>query len=319
MTNTMLDLLVYINNEDLKTLETVNKNIYMQMTILFMNLLQSQFKWKGIPDEIPEWVIEKILTLYGQGVLFKIEDTNKYAFCMCSYASKLTLYGEPISVIPLGLNGRSFDVVHVKEDVDEQGNIIRQNAVLFKNNTNCISSYFMLKPFIERLCFIWESLGINEGLSRIKSIIYSNKDVAPYIKSQISKILGSPSLIPVISEKSNILKEIEKLDLDVAYEPSLYWEDFDNTFQFILQMCGINCNLATNKKERLIVPEVNANNEFITLAEDTRLDYRRYACNDTKRIFNIDINVENRVIDIKYDKNGEASDSNKYPPVLSKN
>ena len=106
-------------------------------------------------------------------------------------------------------------------------------------------------------------------------------------------------MIPVVSEKTNILKEIEKLDFNVEYEPDKYWEDFDKTFATICQWLGITTNLSQNKKERLIVSEVESNDELTTISEDARLSFRKMACEQTKELFKLELSCENKVPDVK--------------------
>ena len=106
-------------------------------------------------------------------------------------------------------------------------------------------------------------------------------------------------MIPVVSEKTNILKEIEKLDFNIEYEPDKYWEDFDKCFATLCQWLGITTNLSQNKKERLIVSEVESNDELTTISEDARLSFRKLGCEQAKELFGLDISCENKVPDVK--------------------
>ena len=110
---------------------------------------------------------------------------------------------------------------------------------------------------------------------------------------------GNSSMMPVVSDKVNMMKEIEKLDFNVEYQPDIYWEDFDKTIAFICQMVGITTNLAQGKKERLIVSEVESNDEFTTICEDTRLSFRKMGAEDAKETFGLSLSCENKVPDVK--------------------
>lgn len=276
---------------------TTMKKIEFQLFVFFMAITNSQFKWSGLPKEIKPYNLEKILNLYGQAVLFKFGDD--YLVCSCANTSLLDIYGEPVEVLPIALNGLTFERVNVSTIIDTDKKVRPKNAIRIRNNLTCTPTYFMLKPFIEKLCFIWESMGINAGLSRVKYLIHANKQVATPIKNEIKKLVGGSECIPVVNEKTNILKEIEKLDFNIPYEPDKYWEDFDKTFQFALQLCGITTNVSSGKKERLIVSEVESNDELTTLAEDTRLEFRKQACEEIKELFGINVQVENKVEDVK--------------------
>ena len=273
------------------------QKIEVQIFVFVLGIINEQFKWEGLPPEIKDYNLEKVLNFYGQGVLFKIG--NNYAFCNAVNSSLLNIYGEPCEVQPIAINGMSFDRVYVNSTIGEDKVIKEKNAVLIKNNLFSVPTYFLVKPFIDHLCFIWESKGINAGLSRIKAILHANKSLAGTLKNEIKKVIGSSSMIPVVSEKIDLMKEIEKLDFNVEYKPDIYWEDFDKTIAFICQMIGITTNMSQQKKERLIVSEVESNDELTTICEHTRLTFRKRGCDEIKKLFGLDVTCENKVPEVK--------------------
>lgn len=291
------------------------QQIEVQLFIYIFGIINEQFKWEGLPKEIKPYNIEKVLNMYGQGVLFKVNEEN-YAFCNAVNTNMLNIYGEPAEVQPVAINGMTFDRVRVNTKLGETGDIEMQNAVLIKNNLTSTPTYAMIKPLVEDLAFIWQSKGINAGLSRVKVLLHANKNVASGIKQQIKSILGSSTMIPVVSEKTNIMKEIEKLDFNVEYTPDKYWEDFDKCFATLCQWLGITTNLSQNKKERLIVSEVESNDELTTISEDARLSFRKYGCEQCKELFGLDITCENKVPDVKATQpmdNEELEDNQETP------
>ena len=285
------------NGKDYEKLDKMQQ-IEVQLFIYIFGIINEQFKWEGLPKEIKPHNVEKVLNLYGQGVLFKVNEDN-YAFCNAVNTNMLNIYGEPAEVQPVAINGMNFDRVRVNTTLGMTGEVELQNAVLIKNNLTSTPTYAMIKPLVEEMAFIWQSKGINAGLSRVKALIHSNKSVASSIKQQLKSIIGSSTMIPVVSEKTNILKEIEKLDFNVEYTPDKYWEDFDKTFSTICQWLGITTNLSQDKKERLIVSEVESNDELTTISEDARLTFRKLGCEQAKELFGLDIKCENKVPDVK--------------------
>ena len=296
MDNDLLFFCLLRDGEGYNKLDDMNKIKY-QMFVFFMGLLNTQFKWEGLPDEIKPYNVERILNMFGQGVLFKYGE--QFVFAQAVNTSLLNIYNQPCEVQPISMNGVSFDRVFVTNTLDVNKELHEQNAVLFKNNLTSTPTYFILKPFIDSLCFNWESKGINAGLSRIKYLIRANKNIAGTIRTEIKKIIGSPTAIPVINEKMNVLDQIEKLDFNVAYEPDKYWQDFDKTFAFICQLCGITTNMSQSKKERLVVSEVESNDELTTLSEDMRLEFRKIGCEDANKLFSIKWSVDNKVTAVK--------------------
>lgn len=293
-----LDLLEIKNSNKLDGMNMIKT----QLIVLFMSLAEHQFEWKGLPEEIPSWCLERVLNFYGQGVFFKHEEYNQYLITSFANTSMLNIYGEPTSGNAIAINGYNFGIKNVSSRIGSNGELLEQNAVLIKNNDLSCSSYFMIKPIIDRLIFIWESLGINEGLSRIKAIIHANKNVGSALKGEMKKIIGDGSAVAVINEKNNILDSIEKVDLNVEYKPDAYWQDFDKTFALACQFVGITTNMASQKKERLLTGEIESNDELTTIVEDTRLTFRKLACEEINKLYGLNVSVDNKVSESKMTK-----------------
>jgi hypothetical protein len=285
------------------------QSIKSQLILLFEGLANRQFKYVNLPKEIEEWKLEQMLFYYGQVVFFKVFEN--YVALPCTIASQLDIYGEPQKVNAIAINGQSFPEIAIKDIYSlTNGKLLTsRQGIRIKNNEQSISTIAFLMPFIDRLIFIWQSLGINESLSRMKYLIRSNKDSASVVSATIKQLIGSKSPIAVVSDKRALLDELEKLDFNVEYTPEKYWYDFDKTFNLILTMLGINNNLESNKKERLIVDEVNSNHELINLFTELRLYYRTKAVEDINELFNLNMSIEMR----HDDTNKEPTDESEEP------
>lgn len=294
-----------MNNEDLmlqvlsndgagyNKLSEMNK-ISFQMLLLFLTIASERYEWKGLPKEISQWNLEKILNLYGQAVIFRVGE--KYLVTQAVNSSLLNVYGQPMQVQPIALNGRSFPVVQVYDDIQEKdGKLVevKKNGVLIKNNMFSLPTYALIKPMVDRLCFIWESAGINAGLSRVLALVHCNKDISGVVKSEIGKIMGGTrNGLAIISDKSNVLDKIEKLDLKVEYVPDKYWQDFDNTFNLICETIGITTDMNKAKKERVLTAQVESNDELTSIVAKGYLGFRKLACEEIKDLFSIDMSCE---------------------------
>lgn len=295
-----------MNNEDLmlqvltndgagyNKLSEMNK-ITFQMLLLFLTIATERYEWKGLPKEISQWNLEKILNLYGQAVIFKVGE--KYLVTQAVNSSLLNVYGQPMQVQPVALNGRSFPLVQVYDDVkqDKNGKLVevKKNGVLIKNNMFSLPTYALIKPMVDRLCFIWESAGINAGLSRVLALVHCNKDISGVVKSEIGKIMGGTrNGLAIISDKSNVLDKIEKLDLKVEYVPDKYWEDFDNTFNLICETIGITTDMNKAKKERVLTAQVESNDELTSIVAKGYLGFRKLGCEEMNDLFSLDMSCE---------------------------
>ena len=282
------------NGKGYDKLSEMNK-IEFQLFMLFLSISVHRYEWKGLPKELPAWCLEKVVNLYGQGVLFKVG--NEYVVTSAVTNSLLNVYNEPCQVVPVAMNGMSFPVVTVKKTLVQNNDSfvsVEQDGVLIKNNLYSIPTYALIKPFIKKLCFIWESAGINAGLSRIVALIHCNKDIAPAIRTEMKKLIGSSNGVAIVNEKTNILEQIDKLDFNVAYEPDKYWIDFDNTFNLICELVGLTTDLNKAKKERVVVAQVESNDELTTIIADTYLTYRKQSCEEMNNLFGLNVSVEEK-------------------------
>ncbi len=274
-------------------LSEMNK-ISFQMLLLFLTIATERYEWKGLPKEIKPYQLEKILNLFGQAVFFKVG--NKYVVTQAVNSSLLNIYGEPTQVQPVALNGKSFPLVRVCEDVEQvNGKYVemKKDGVLIKNNIYSIPTYALIKPMIDRLCFIWESAGINAGLSRVLALVHCNKDISGVVKSEIGKIMGGTrNGLAIVSDKSNVLEKIEKLDLKVEYVPDKYWEDFDNTFNLICEVVGITTDMNKAKKERVLTAQVESNDELTSIVAKGYLGYRKNSCEEINELYGLSMSVD---------------------------
>ena len=65
----------------------------------------------------------------------------------------------------------------------------------------------------------------------------------------------------------------------------------------LLTFLGIN-NSNTDKKERLLVDEVNSNNDFILVNIDHMYDERKRAVEEINKKFNLNITVDKREVEL---------------------
>lgn len=270
------------------------QDIEMVLTIFFEQIATNQIKWKKLPKEIPFYIVERVLFYFGSGVLFKSEVSDKYFFLPNAWQGMINIYGEPVGVRPIGINGQTITLedVCVSNEYDGSGNITKEpNAVLIRNNEQYLSTYFCLKPLISRLAFIWQGLGTHECLSRIKGIIHANKDVAGAINRQFKEMISGGSPIAVVSDKKFGGDVMDTFNLDIPYQPKEYWDDWHETMSLALTMLGINNSFQSDKAERLLVDEVNSNNEFINCSLATRLRFREDACEKIKDVLGIECEV----------------------------
>ena len=281
----------------MKPLELGDMRVQIQLLVREMAI--QMFRYEGLPEEIDFDMIERVLVDRGVGCFFDVG--GYYMILPCTVDGNLNLYGRPKSVHPLAFNGVSFNTRYILDDyfVDDTTKKVtlkhQKDAVLMRCNVDGLATLALLQPIIDKLCYILQSSNINAALTRVKAIIHANRDNAERIKSSIQSLVGSYSPFIVTGEKNNDEITVEQMALtnnnEVEYTPDKYWLDFTNTWDLLLTFLGVNNKMATEKKERLVTAEVDANNASINLFRDRMFDQRRTAVDQINKLFNLNIKV----------------------------
>lgn len=274
------------------------QDIDKSLTLILSMIFTEKYKWEGLPPELKEraYIIEWILFWYGAGLFFKKDD--KYYFLPAYLNSSLNIYGEATKYYAYGLNGKPMGQWYIRDDYDENLNLKHEkNAVLIKNNKTLTPQYFFNKAFIKRMCYIWKTLGVEEGLARIKLLIYANEDLAPKIQEVMEGIIESPNITAVVPNEvgSSLIDDVKETQFGTDYTPETSWYDFDKTFNLLLTLNGIDNNIETNKKERQTRAEVTSGTNLTAYANATRDEMRQLAVDEINELFNLKIECYDKV------------------------
>jgi hypothetical protein len=105
---------------------------------------------------------------------------------------------------------------------------------------------------------------------------------------------------PVIFGAKGLMeKPFEVLNTDAPFIADKLREEKRAVWNEALEFLGVNTNPSDKKKERLIVDEVNTNNEQIDLQAETMLLTRQQACEKMNNLFGLNVSVTRRVQNIK--------------------
>lgn len=216
---------------------------------------------------------------HGQVMFFK---ENGVFIVLPSYGvGRYDIYNEPINYNVIGNNyNRTID---------------RDDGVIIRNNATASNDFDDLVLFAERINEVEQTMDINLNAQKTPFVVLCDEKerlTFKNIMNQVHKfkyaIFGSKKLslnsIDVLQTKSDFL--LDKLQ---DHKNSLMNE--------LLTFLGINNN-NTDKKERLLVDEVNANNEFILVNIEHMYEERKLACDLINEKFGLNITVERREVNV---------------------
>ena len=250
------------NKQSLATTELTLVNYYLWIKSLALSV----FEWQGLPETINVRYLEE--TLFSKGkCLFFYDDRLGFLSLACSPANDVNVYGEPLM-----FNVNSYYY---------QKTIRANDSVLIRNNDIEEPTQYQVSAFANRLTEVERTTDINLKAQKTPLLILTDdktqltlKNVYRQYASGEPVIYGDKSIFN--SEVLKVFKTdapyiIDKLDTHKKY----LWDE-------VLTYLGIN-NSNTEKKERLIVDEVNANNQNVELNANVMLKTRLEACNEINK------------------------------------
>jgi hypothetical protein len=267
---------------------------YDELLSEFINLAINRFTWKNLPLGLTTEKLEEMLISHGQVMAFK-RTNGGLTILQCSGTADINVYGLPTEFMVMGANGFS---THVN----------LEDGILIKNNPLATPNISTLEKFAKRIDDTEMTQDVNLFQQNIPKIILADENgklTAKAIFENLKKfkfvLFGKKSVMTSISSG-------EVLDTSAPYLLDKLQDHKSALYNELLTILGINNN-NVNKKERLIVDEVNANNDLISINLDLMFDMRKNACDEMNTKFGTNITVEKRSVEDGDIYNGTKGDT----------
>lgn len=264
----------------------------------FKLLMLNQFKWTG-PEEhnIQERHIENYL--FDNGYCLFFEDPTNGKLCLpCFGEGGQNVYGDFVKYRATGFNYTYT--------------VSAENSVLIENNKLRMPTEKAVLFFVERLFELVRTMDVNVKQLKLQTLFTATDDNVLTVKKIIDEIDNNNWCIVV--DKMVIADEIVKaVQTGVKCLTPELTDRYNAVMNEALTYFGIN-NSNTDKRERLITDEANANNQFIDSCAEMFLESRKRACEEINKKFGLNWTVElrnkrevneNVDNDVKKDNSGE--------------
>ena len=264
----------------LHTHENINLAIILnEITLLALN----RFKWSNLPPGMESRHIETALFEHGQCAFFEHEAGGIY--CLpCSPGNGYNIYGDPLGYT---LTGVGYSKLVNADDV-----------VRILNNDRATPT----SPIIYKYAGLLNEVEITQARNlkhqRVPYIMPTTKDNELTVKNIYKKIDKGEEVIFADAKITNGGDlGIQVLKTDAKYIVNDLQEHKNNIINELLTKLGLNnSSVSGNKKERLLVDEVNVNNGQILMYLDIEYKNRLLACENINKKFGLNVKVE-KVID----------------------
>lgn len=252
----------------------------------YFNLAIDTFKWEGLPETCNARFLETCLMLDGIAAFVKDDDLGFLTLKASPVAQRYNMYGETDKIYGYGWNGfmREYSAYMYGSDNRDA------NAVVCRDNPVCYPYVNHLLLYANRLTTTMRSLDV--AAKKLKVPYYITCDESQ--KSSVEKILND-----VDENKERIIVNRSTSDnlfqvLPTRIDPSLlstFWEHYENLEGKLKGLFGINSAVNQDKKERLLVDEVNADNESTSLSVEVRLEARKQLCKTINSLYGLNVSV----------------------------
>lgn len=241
----------------------------------FKNIALNIFEWKNLPKGLTSEYIEK--KLFEVGSLFFFNDESLGNLCLpFNNASNLNVYEYPDKVRVTGHN-------YYKE-------VNFQDGVVIRNNPLKIATIVQVKMWLEHIIDVLGAFKVNLNHSKTPYLISGNKEQMLTLKNLVEQITGNELAI-FVDDKLSDLSTIDLKQTGVSYIGDKLLDAYDRLEDKLLTFLGIN-NANTSKRERLVVDEVNSNNDEIENNLDTFFTARKKAVEEINKKFGTSISVD---------------------------
>lgn len=300
--------------------QNIKENTFWEYMDHFTMIALRLFEYDNLPEGIFSKTIEENLFYTGQCVLTKHPTSKKLIVLPCSTYSQNAM-GQPLKFKAYSYSGDNKPRKIVEGDISYDGK--SGDGVVFNNNYLRRPTQDMLSLWCLRLADIDLTKDQNIFAMRKPFILLANDDTENSARALYEKYETFEPLI-IVEDKKKSKKKKNMLESDhetladklmlfqtgVQDHTTSLQDSKQDVINWIYTMFNIN-NGESRKRERMLVDEVNINNEQIDVSENISLKERQEAVEIANKLFNLNMKVERSVEYGSTNDGGEVYDNDK--------
>ena len=266
----------------------------------------NQYEWIGdVPETIDPYFFEEQLLFRGFACWIKISDDIYWSLPCVPVGTQNIYYEHNIyRAVSLGFTADFKAITHYNKEVFNliqqlgQTNSANYEGCVCLDNSQRYPMIETIRIYTDKIVDAMRTIDVLAKQLKLNSIIETDEDSKMAMQTAIAQIDQNVMAIYASSPIATKLRESKVLATGTAPQALVaawnhltsLWSEFNTAF-------GINNMNRTEKRERLLVDEVNANNEEVDLNDYYRLDQRLHFCENLNAAFgiNVDCQVKHQV------------------------
>lgn len=242
----------------------------------FSNLAVTRIKWNNLPETVSERFLNISLYLFGSAAFFR-DPTMGFLALPCTIGGEFNVYYDPTIVTV-----NSFNYTKT---------LNQDEFVYIRNNPTTTPTAMHVFTYAKRMSDTLRSIDVNVKKLKQPYLIQCEEKERITIENLIKKVQDNE--IMVIGSKQFGLNDrnFEITPLPSTSSLSSLWETYVRLENMMYTVLGIN-SPGFEKKERLVVDEVNANNMVVDMAIEVNIKELQLACDKINKLFGLNISVE---------------------------
>lgn len=238
----------------------------------------SIFEWEGLPPTCNARFLEDCLFHYGSAIFVNDPDMS-FLNVRGTPSAELNVYNEPLSYHAFATGYSRF--------------YLRKECVYIRNNYLEKSTESTIILYAEKLAELDLAIQVNTNAQKTPVLIRCDEKTRLSLEAVYNQYAGNR---PVIwGTKSLMDKPLDVLRTDAPFIADKLREEKRAIWNEALEFLGLNTNPSDKKRERLIVSEVDANNEQIDIQSACMLLTRQQACEEINRLWGLSVKVRKRL------------------------
>lgn len=261
-----------------------------------------RYKWSGLPKELNQDLIERVLWFRGKGCLFKAENDGKYRFLPFTLKGDIDIYGRYTNITPTLFTGtEAYDkqpyitnltlpVAYSVDDKEGKAVILTDSSLAISQDNPFMNE--LIKPLNEQLVDILVLVNIDLITSaKVFYLMAQDEAQKTAIEAEFAnmdnQILNGKRVFVVVSPTE--LKEITK---ETSKDSARYFQSYQSFDNLRKDILGIPNGGTFMKQEHMTEAESGQNGNSASSVFNNGLRVRKEFCEIANAVFGLSISVE---------------------------